>query len=104
MALRWNSVVGLLCGWGSAVVWSIGLTVFQPDTEPGQAVARRVRLQQCLGGAATAIVGNPPVNAADEDVLYSVAGLAGGLVFGAVSLAAGRMRRPVSTSLPHAVR
>jgi hypothetical protein len=44
------------------------------------------------------------VNAADEDVLYSVAGLAAGLVFGAVSLAAGRMRRPVSTSLPHAVR
>lgn len=67
-------------------------------------MARRVRLQQCLGGAATAIVGNPPVNAADEDVLYSVAGLAAGLVFGAVSLAAGRMRRPVSTSLPHAVR
>src|SRR6266516_3473555 len=36
MALRWGGILGLLCGWASAVVWSICLTVLEPGTEPAK--------------------------------------------------------------------
>jgi hypothetical protein len=36
MALRWSGIVGLLCAWASAVLWSIILTLVQPTTEPAK--------------------------------------------------------------------
>lgn len=82
--------------WGWYVPLALGCAVGYPVLVIGVMLGSTP-----LGARATAFVGNPPVNAADEDVLLSVAGLCAGLVLGAAYLLGGRIRRTMTAWTPY---
>jgi hypothetical protein len=71
---------------------------------PSLVVVFLLLASQPLAVAATAFVGNPAVNGADTDVLFSAGAVLTGLVFGGLSLAAGRIRQSTADWQPYSYR